>query len=124
LYYVEYGTHTAKIWDGKENQTFWEMEGCGPSAIVALPAGDFLVTCYDSGSIARISPEGKTIAEYEQNQEGQSFQGPNDFVADKNGGVYFTASGPWESDPIVGIKNKYPPGHLQTNHRLNTRVYL
>jgi sugar lactone lactonase YvrE len=69
---------------------------------VALPAGDFLVTCYDSGSIVRISAEGITTAEYKQDKEGRGFQGPNDFVVDKKGGVYFTASGPWESDPIVG----------------------
>ena len=62
----------------------------------------FLVTCYDSGSIARISADGKTITEYKQDREGRSFQGPNDFVAGKKGGVYFTASGPWESEPIVG----------------------
>ena len=79
------------------------MDGCGPSAVVTLPAGDFLVTCYDSGSIARISAEGKTIAEYKQDKEGRSFQGPNDFVVDNKGGVYFTASGPWESDPILGM---------------------
>jgi sugar lactone lactonase YvrE len=69
---------------------------------VDLPSGNFLVTCYDSGSIARISAEGKTLAEYKQDNEGKRFQGPNDFVADKKGGVYFTTSGPWESDPIVG----------------------
>ena len=102
LYYVEYGSHTVKTWDGKQNREFWKMDGCGPSAIVTLPSGDFLVTCYDSASIARISAEGKTIAEYKKDKEGRSFQGPNDFAVDKKGGVYFTASGPWESDPIVG----------------------
>ena len=102
LYYVEYGSQTVKTWDGKQNREFWKLDGCGPSAIVAAPSGDFLVTCYDSGSIARISPDGKTKAEYKQDREGRSFQGPNDFAADKKGGVYFSASGPWESDPIVG----------------------
>lgn len=103
LFYVEYGSQTVMTWDGKQNQEFWRMDGCGPSAIVALPAGDFLVTCYDSGSIARISAEGKTTVEYKQDKEGRGFQGPNDFVVDQKGGVYFTASGPWESEPIVGM---------------------
>ena len=103
LYYVEYGSHTVKTWDGKQNQEFWKMDGCGPSAIVTLSSGDFLVTCYDSASIARISTEGKTIAEYKQDKEGRGFQGPNDIAVDQKGGVYFTASGPWESDPIVGM---------------------
>ena len=102
LYYAEYGSQTVKTWDGNQNQEFWKMDGCGPSAIVALSSGDFLVTCYDSGSIARVSADGKTITEYKQDREGRRFQGPNDFVADKKGGVYFTASGPWESEPIVG----------------------
>ncbi len=102
LYYVEYGSQTVKTWDGNQNQEFWKMDGCGPAAIMALPSGDFLVTCYDSGIIARISAEGKTIGEYKQDMEGRSFIGPNDFTADTRGGVYFTASGPWESDPIVG----------------------
>lgn len=102
LFYVEYGAHCAKTWDGVENALFWKLEGCGPSAIVRLPGGDFLVTCYDSGSIARVSPDGKTIAEYKKDAAGQDFVGPNDFAADPDGGVYFSASGPWESDPIVG----------------------
>ena len=28
--------------------------------------------------------------------------GPNDATSDGNGGAYLTASGPWESGPIVG----------------------
>ena len=102
LYYVEYGLHRVTTWDGGQNRTFWEKEGCGPSAIVVLPCGDFLVTCYDCGTIARISPDGKLVTEYAHDDKGQAFQGPNDFTVDKKGGVYFTASGPWESDPIVG----------------------
>jgi len=48
-------------WDGKQNREFWKKEGCGPSAVVALSSGDFLVTCYDSVSIARISADAKTL---------------------------------------------------------------
>jgi sugar lactone lactonase YvrE len=102
LFYVEYGSHKVMTWDGKENNVFWKMDGCGPSAVVALPSGDFLVTCYDSGSITRISADGKTVAEYKKDSHGQTFTGPNDFAVDKKGGAYFTASGPWESEPIVG----------------------
>ena len=42
LFYVEYGSQTVMTWDGKQNQEFGRMVGCGPSAIVALPVGDFL----------------------------------------------------------------------------------
>lgn len=102
LYYVEYGSHTVMTWNGQQNQQFWKMDGCGPSAVAHVPATGFWVTCYDSGSIVRISADGKTTAEYKRDQAGQTFMGPNDFAVDKKGGIYFTASGPWESDPIVG----------------------
>jgi sugar lactone lactonase YvrE len=102
LYYVEYGAHTVMTWDGNKNMKFWQQDGCGPSAVIHTAGGDFLVTCYDSGSIARISSIGDTIANYKKDRVGQPFTGPNDFAADRKGGVYFTASGPWESAPIVG----------------------
>ncbi len=102
LFYVEYGGHTVMTWDGNNNKTFWRQDGCGPSAVVPTHSGEMLVTCYDSGQIARISNAGKTVATYKNDKDGQTFIGPNDFAADKQGGVYFTASGPWESAPIVG----------------------
>jgi sugar lactone lactonase YvrE len=102
LFYVEYGGHTVMTWDGKSNQTFWRQDGCGPAAVVPMESGDLLVTCYDSNEIVRISSGGKTTASYKNDKNGQTFVGPNDFCADKGGGVYFSASGPWESAPIVG----------------------
>ena len=101
LLYVEYGGNTILSWDGKTNTKLWEQAGCGPSAV--LPLGDDLaVTCYDSGTIARVSKDGKTVATYDKAEDGSALQGPNDITADGKGGVYFTASGPWEAGPIVG----------------------
>ncbi|NIN01357.1 MAG: hypothetical protein GTO24_25675 [candidate division Zixibacteria bacterium] len=102
LYYVEYGAHTVMTWDGSKNERFWHQKGCGPSAVIPTKSGDFLVTCYDSNTIVRISTDGKTTATYDRDKDGQPFTGPNDFVADRKGGVYLTASGPWEPAPIVG----------------------
>jgi sugar lactone lactonase YvrE len=102
LYYVEYGGHTIVTWDGKTNAVLWTQEGCGPSALVQLEGGDFLVTCYDSGSIARVSAKGETLANYDKDAAGGTLLGPNDLTLDRKGGAYFTASGPWESAPIVG----------------------
>lgn len=102
LYYVEYGGHTVMTWNGEENAVFWQQEGCGPSAVVQLEGGDLLVTCYDSGSIARLSPSGETLANYDEDASGGGLLGPNDLTLDGRGGAYFTASGPWESAPIVG----------------------
>ncbi len=101
LHYVEYGGNTVLVWDGKTNAKLWEQAGCGPSAV--LPLGeDLVVTCYDNGTIARISKGGKTLAAYDKSVEGSVLQGPNDLTSDGKDGAYFTTSGPWESGPIVG----------------------
>ena len=102
LYYVEYGGHTVVAWDGKENKVVWQQEGCGPSAVTQLPDGQFAVTCYDSGSLALISADWQTTKNIAQDSAGGALQGPNDLTLDGKGGLYFTASGPWESGPIVG----------------------
>ena len=93
LYYVEYGRNTIMTWDGTKNDTFWKQDGCGPSAVVTNAAGEFLTTCYDSGTIGRISADGKTLTPYSKDANGHGFVGPNDLAPDKKGGVYFTGSG-------------------------------
>lgn len=102
LYYVEYGAGVINTWDGTRNVKFWEQEGCGPSAVIPFGEGDFLVTCYDANTVVRVSSDGQTKETYDKDRNGKGFVGPNDFAADKRGGVYFTASGPWESAPIEG----------------------
>lgn len=101
LLYVEYGGNTILSWDGKATAKLWEQAGCGPSAVLPL-GNDLAVTCYDSGQIARVSRDGKTVASYDKAADGGALQGPNDLTADGKGGAYFTASGPWEAGPIVG----------------------
>jgi gluconolactonase len=93
LYYVEYGRNTVTVWDGKRNTIFWSQIGCGPSAVIATAQGEFLTTCYDNGTIGRISADGKTLAPYTHDKVGNPFVGPNDFAPDAHGGMYFTASG-------------------------------
>ena len=101
LLYVEYGGNTILSWDGTKTTKLWEQAGCGPSAVAPL-GGDLAVTCYDSGTIARVSKDGKTLATYDKATNGSALQGPNDFASDGNDGLYFSASGPWEAEPIVG----------------------
>ena len=101
LLYVEYGGNRATLWDGKTNVEFWHQDGCGPSAII--PFGDnFAVTCYDSGSMAVVSKQGKTLASYAKDDAGKPLVGPNDGTPDGKGGLYFTASGPVEPASIDG----------------------
>ena len=101
LLYAEYAGHVVTVWDGKSNTQMWKQDGCGPSAIV--PLGDnFGITCYDSGQLVVISPDGKTMKSYDKDVSGTALLGPNDGTPDGNNGAYFTLSGPWEAGPIVG----------------------
>jgi len=93
LYYVEYDRHTVTVWDGKQNTIFWSQKGCGPSAVITTAQGEFLTTCYDNGTIGRISADGKTLPPYTHDKVGNPFVGPNDFAPDRHGGIYFTCSG-------------------------------
>lgn len=93
LYYVEYDRNTVTTWDGARNTIFWSQKGCGPSAVIATARGEFLVTCYDSGTIGHISADGKDLPSYTHDKDGHPFVGPNDFAPDRHGGIYFTCSG-------------------------------
>lgn len=101
LYYAEYGSHQVSVWDGTSTAVLWSQEGCGPSAV--MPFGDgWLVTCYDNGSYVKIGADGATLQVWDKDSTGAAILGPNDLTADGKGGAYVTASGPWESGPIVG----------------------
>jgi gluconolactonase len=93
LYYVEYDRNAVMVWDGKKNSVFAAEKGCGQSAVVPTPSGEFLTTCYDNGTIGRMSADGKILPAYTHDKDGNKFNGPNDFAPDAHGGIYFTASG-------------------------------
>lgn len=101
LYYAQYGANKVSAWDGAMVRTLWESAGCGPSAVVPMGA-DLFVTCYDNGTVVRIGMDGSTLATISSDDQGAPLVGPNDGTPDGQGGVWFTASGPWESGPIVG----------------------
>ncbi|HTV52900.1 MAG TPA: SMP-30/gluconolactonase/LRE family protein [Steroidobacteraceae bacterium] len=93
LYYVEYDRNSVTTWDGRRNVIFWSKKGCGPSAVIDTSSGEFLTTCYDSGTIGRISADGRDLPPYTHDRDGNRFVGPNDFAPDHRGGIYFTCSG-------------------------------
>lgn len=93
LYYVEYDRNSVTTWDGERNTIFWSQKGCGPSAVIATMRDEYLTTCYDNGTIGRISADGGTLPAYTQDKDGHKFVGPNDFAPDAHGGIYFTTSG-------------------------------
>ncbi len=93
LYYVEYDRNTVTVWDGKSNRVFASQKGCGPSAVLVTARGDFLITCYDNGTIGHLSADGRDLPAYNHDRDGHPFVGPNDFAPDRLGGIYFTTSG-------------------------------
>ena len=102
LYYVEYDRNSVTVWDGTRNTIFWSKKGCGPSAVIPTARGEFLTTCYDSGSIGRIAADGKDLPPYTHDKDGNPFVGPNDFAPDRHGGIYFTCSGSAPGPAIDG----------------------
>jgi len=60
----------------------------GPTA-----RGEFVTTCYDNGSIGRMSADGTVLPAYTHDKDGNKFLGPNDLAPDARGGIYFSASG-------------------------------
>lgn len=94
LYYVEYDRNTITTWSPAfGNGVFATLPGCGPSAVLDLPDGGFLATCYDNGTIGRVGADGKLLPGWDKDRDGNGFTGPNDFAPDRHGGIYFTASG-------------------------------
>jgi len=106
LYYVEYDRNSVTVWDGMKNSIFWSKKGCGPSAVIPTARGEFLTTCYDNGSIGRISATGQDLPPYTHDKDGHPFKGPNDFAPDHRGGIYFTCSGT-APGPIIDGKIFY-----------------
>jgi gluconolactonase len=68
-----------------------------------LPLGDgLLVACYDSGALVELGPDAVPRRRWQADDAGAPLVGPNDLAPDGAGGAWLTASGPWESAPIVG----------------------
>jgi gluconolactonase len=93
LYYVEYDRNSITTWDGHKNTVFATEKGCGQSAVIPTVRGDFITTCYDNGTIGRVSADGRVLTAYTHDKDGNRFIGPNDFAPDDHGGIYFTTSG-------------------------------
>jgi sugar lactone lactonase YvrE len=102
LFYVEYSPGTIKYWDGARTGLYWHKEGCGPSALIPFN-GHLLVACYDANSLVELDTNGKETRTLRADSSGKPFTGPNDFAADGQGGIYFSASGAYDiKAPITG----------------------
>ncbi len=110
LYYVEYASHRVMAWERGESRVVLERPGCGPAGLVALGNGNLMVSCYDQGALVELGRDGRQVRVL-TSINGMVWNGPNDFVADGAGGLYFSASGVFDaSAPVAG--NVY---HLDAN---------
>jgi len=113
LYVVDYVGHDvlrirADV-DNSVSNVVWHRDGCGPTGLARVPEG-LLVACFDGRLVATISLDGKTLDVIEKDEKGEALREPNDFTLDAAGGVYFSGTGPWEPDPVVGKVYYRPKG--------------
>jgi len=92
LHFVDYSTSSVFRLTGKKVEPVWHQDGCGANGLVSVPGG-LLVACYESGTVVRISLDGKTEETIRADDKGQPFICPNDLASDTHGGVYFSGSG-------------------------------
>src|SRR3984885_7692248 len=103
LLYVEYAGPGIKIWDGKRAIPYWSGEHCGASGLIAYRGDHILVACYDANTVVELDRTGKQFRTFDKDRAGRPFVGPNDFTADRGGGIYLTASGVYDlKAPISG----------------------
>jgi sugar lactone lactonase YvrE len=102
LFYVEYALSNVKYWDGTRTRVYWHKDGCGANALIPFN-GHLLVACYDANSLVELDAGGKEVRTIRVDSSGKPFIGPNDFAADGQGGIYFSASGVYDiKAPITG----------------------
>lgn len=102
LYFAEMRADRITIAEPSGTRTFFEQEGCGPTAIAPYGAG-FLVLCHLGARIVAVDAQGREIRRWERDESGTLLMDPNDASADGAGGVYF-------SDPGRFSRNTRPHG--------------
>src|SRR6202011_4991588 len=76
---------------------------CGPSGLIEYKRNHLLVACYDANTVVELDEHANAVRTIDRDSTGKSFVGPNDFAADRKGGVYFSASGIYDiKAPIAG----------------------
>ena len=81
LYFADYSTSDVlRIVLGNVEKV-WHQDGCGANGLVEA-RGELLVACYDNGTIARITTDGKVREMIRHDEAGGVFVSPNDLAAD------------------------------------------
>lgn len=113
LYYAEMGADRISMFERGQRRTFFEQDGCGPTAIAPYGEG-FLVLCHIGARVVAIDAEGRELRRWQRDDAGHALRDPNDCYADGHGGVFF-------SDPGNFSRQSSPHGyvmHLSADGRL------
>jgi gluconolactonase len=114
LLYVEYAGSGIKAWDGNRITSYWSGAHCGASGLIDYRHHHLLVACYDANSIVELDETGKLIRTIDKDAAGKPFIGPNDFTADRSGGIYVSASGVYDLKAPISGTILYMPGSKGT----------
>ncbi len=89
-------------WGDDGPETFFKDRGCWPTSLAEYGQG-FVILCHRPNTLVHVDADGKVIARFARDGQGQAFTNPNDCTADGRGGVYFSASGEFsKSAPATG----------------------
>jgi gluconolactonase len=103
LLYVEYAGPGIKRWDGTHASVYWNGEHCGASGLIEYAGMHLLVACYDANALVELDQNAHEVRRLDRDSAGKAFVGPNDFAADRRGGIYVSASGVYDvKAPISG----------------------
>ncbi len=121
LMVAEMGADRVSILDGGRKRTFFNREGCGPTAIAPYGEG-FLVLCHLEGAVVAVNAEGGVRFVRDADAEGRRLRDPNDASPDGAGGVYFTDPGLFsrETRPHGALMHIDAAGHVR---RLDTELW-
>ncbi len=94
--------------------TFLENSN-GSNGLAFAPNGDLITVQVNNNQVGVVYPKGREKV-LVKDFDGQTFQRTNDLVLAKNGGIYFTDSGPGQdvkADPKTGVYYINPQGKTQ-----------
>lgn len=120
LYYTDRNNHSLMVWDGQQNNSFWRETGCGPTALVQLSSQFFMVACQDKKSLTLVNFYGQSVGEVTRDQYDGLLDGLNDFVVDKQGGLYISAKG--TSNPAAAPTQKGKVYYLDPDSLENLKI--
>ncbi len=111
LHLVDHGASDVRRLVGGRLERVWHGDGGGTNGLPRVPQG-LMVACLDGGTIETITLAGKAVGPIDRNDVGQRFQGLNDVVADRKGGVYLSASARDDARPAVAGRGEEEQGGI------------